>query len=438
MLNDSDNTTLTVTKSGSPMGRYLRRYWIPILLDIEVPHEGWSRPVRVGVMGEQLIAFRSSDGQVGLLDEFCAHRRASLFYGRNEGDGLRCSYHGWKYDCAGQCIEMPSEPEVSRFKEKIQLKSYSTVDVGGVIWAYMGPKDRQPLPPELEWMRVPASHRFVSKRIQQSNWMQAMEGGIDSSHISFLHRAELLGQADDPTHSGSSGSSAAAFDTRPKFEVVTTDYGALIGARRDADDDHYYWRITQWIMPWFTMIPPTGGEPLLNGHAWVPIDDQTCMAWSITWHPARALTSDEREQLASGKGIHTELMPGSFHPVGSLENDFLLDPELQRTGRSYSGIPGVAMQDAAMQESMGRIVDRSLERLGTSDAAIIMARQRLLEQARLSSDEERGPQTKDLPALDPATHRVRSAAVVLPRDVPFHEGAAEALVSDLSKPFAYV
>src|SRR5437867_4202726 len=194
MLGPEDNALLTQSGPGTPMGGLMRRYWVPFLLSSELPEPDCS-PVRVTLLGERLVAYRDTDGRVGLLDVHCAHRGASLFFGRNEESGLRCVYHGWKYDLEGRCIDMPNEapesnpstPLRTSFKEKIHLKAYPCRERGGMVWTYMGPRELMPGLPELEWAVVPEGQSFASKRLQECNWLQAMEGGIDSSHISFLH-----------------------------------------------------------------------------------------------------------------------------------------------------------------------------------------------------------------------------------------------------------
>ncbi|CAL9355901.1 Rieske 2Fe-2S domain-containing protein [Streptomyces cellulosae] len=418
MLTPEQNERLVRTDRGTEMGTLLRRYWIPALLAEEIP-EPDCPPVRVTLMGENLIAFRDTQGRIGLLDEFCSHRTASLFFGRNEECGLRCAYHGWKYDVEGNCVDMPSEPPASRFHEKIKQTAYPCVELGGVIWTYMGPPELKPELPELEWATLPPENVFVSKRLQESNFMQAMEGGIDSSHVSFAHRFNM---DDDPMHAGTPGIEYLKADTRPKFEVIESDGGLLIGARREADEENYYWRITQWIMPWYTIIPPFGTHNPLGGHAWVPIDDETCWAWSINYHPTRPLREDELDAMRRGEGIHAKYLPGTYRTAANKTNDYLIDRQAQKDKRSFSGVEGIAAQDFSLQESMGPIVDRTKERLGTSDAAIILARRRLLAAAETAAKDE------PLPGDRAEHHRVRSASVLLPRSVPFQEGAKDALV----------
>jgi phenylpropionate dioxygenase-like ring-hydroxylating dioxygenase large terminal subunit len=410
------NVFLTRTGPGTPMGELFRCYWLPALLACELPAADCP-PVRVKLLSERLIAFRDSQDRLGLIDEFCAHRGVSLWFGRNEEGGLRCAYHGWKYDVSGQCIEIPSEPDNPQLCRRMKLKSYPLVERGGVLWTYMGPPEQQPSLPEHEWATVPAAQRHVSKRWQECNYLQAMEGGIDSSHVSFLHRHNIR---TDPMFRGAKANEYNLRDLRPHFEVVESPGGLYIGARRNAEDGKHYWRITQWVMPSFTLIPPRGDHPI-GGHSWVPIDDENCWAWSTNHHATRPLTGEEREALEAGKGIHTPLIPGTFRPVANRDNDYLMDRQAQREGRSFSGVEGFAMQDASVQESMGPIQDRTRENLVPTDQGIVMARRRLIAAAQALAQGVRPPGTE-------ARHqRVRSVSVVLEKDLNFAEAAAEHL-----------
>ena len=267
------------------------------------------------------------------MDEFCAHRGVSLWFARNEECGLRCPYHGWKYDVTGQCIDVPSEPEASGFANKIKLKSYPLVERGGVLWTYMGaPGGGSRRCPNGSSSRCPPAQTFTSKRIQESNWLQAMEGGIDSSHVSFLHRGDLNS---DPLFKGAKGNQYNLNDSRPVFEVVESPGGLYIGARRNAEDGKYYWRITQWVMPSFTMIAPRGNHSV-HGHFWIPIDDETCWAWSFDYHPVRELTAAEVAAMRDGKGIHVRYEPGGYRPLANKDNDYLIDRAAQKAGRTSS------------------------------------------------------------------------------------------------------
>lgn len=418
MLKKADNDFVTQTGPDTPMGRLFRRHWLPALLAEELPGNDCP-PVRVKLLSERMVAFRDSQGKLGLIDEFCAHRGVSLWFGRNEDCGLRCPYHGWKFDTTGQCTEIPSEPEHSRFPSKVKLKSYPLVERGGVLWAYMGPPELQPPLPEWEFATVPAKQSFSSKRLQECNWLQALEGGIDSSHVSWLHRGNLN---TDPLFKGARGNQYNLGDSRPVFEVVESPGGLYIGARRNAENGHYYWRITQWVMPSFTMIAPRGNHSV-HGHFWIPIDDDNCWSWSFDYHPIRELTPAEVDAMRNGKGIHVTYVPGTFRPAANKDNDYLMDREAQRRGDTYSGVEGIAMQDASLQESMGPIVDRSKETLVSTDTGIIMCRQRLIRAAKALAEAGTTP-----PGVDPEHQRVRSAAVILPPDVPYEDGAREALI----------
>jgi phthalate 4,5-dioxygenase len=428
VLRKEQNELVTRTGTGTPMGQLFRSYWIPALLAEELP-ENECPPVRVKLLSERLLAFRDTAGKYGLIDEFCAHRGVSLWFGRNEENGLRCPYHGWKYNTEGQCIDVPSEAPESGFCQKIKLKSYPLLKRGPVLWAYMGPPEKQPPLPEWEFAMVPESHSFMSKRFQESNWLQALEGGIDSSHVSFLHSGDL---ESDPLFKGAKGNVYNLGDTRPVFEVVESEGGLLIGARRNAEEGRYYWRITPWVMPSFTMVPPRGDHPV-HGHFWIPIDDENCWAWSFDYHAARPLTEAERNAMREGKGIHAATIPGTFIPTANKTNDYLMDREAQKAGRTYSGVEGFAIQDSSLQERMGPIIDRTKENLVSTDNGIIMARHRLMRAAKALADKGVMP-----PGVEPAHHHVRSASIVLPPELPFKEGAKEALTVRKNVPHASV
>jgi len=416
MLTQEQNEQLTRTDRGTLMGDLFRRYWIPALHAWEIAEPDCA-PVRVQIMGEKLVAFRDSEGRIGVIDEFCAHRSVSLWFGRNEECGLRCPYHGWKYDVNGQCVDLPSEPEESGMRKGIKLKSYPAIERGDVVWIYMGPPELKPAPPELEWVTVSPERRFLSKRLQETNYLQAIEGGIDSSHVSFLHSGEL---ETDPLFKGSKGNQYNLEDRMPVFEVVDFEGGLLIGARRKADHGKFYWRITPWVMPWFTIIPPRAGHPL-GAHAWVPIDDEHCWAWSINYHPNRRLSAAEVKAMKEGAGIHVKYVPGTFVPLANKSNDYLIDRSSQKRGRSYSGVEGIAMQDASLQESMGPVQDRTREHLCMTDKGIVGTRSRLLRAAKAARE------GKSVPGLDPASQRVRSCAIELPVGQHYKEGAKHGL-----------
>jgi phthalate 4,5-dioxygenase oxygenase subunit len=417
MLVKEQNEILTQTGAGTPMGQLFRSYWIPALLASELA-EPDGPPVRVQLLSEKLIAFRDTQGRLGLIEEFCAHRRVSLWFGRNEENGLRCPYHGWKFDVTGQCVDIPSEPPGSTHCQRIRMVNYPLVEKGGVLWTYMGPPDRKPPLPEWEFATVADSHRFVSKRWQECNWLQALEGGIDSSHVSFLHRGDL---ETDPTFKGAKGNKYNMNDLMPVFDVVESPGGLYIGARRNAENGNFYWRITQWVMPAFTMIPPRGDHPV-HGHFFIPMDDENCWTWSFDYRVKSPLEPELVQQMREGAGIHTVVDPKTFRPLANKDNDYLIDRAAQKRGRTYSGVAGFAIQDSSLQESMGPIIDRSKENLVATDKGIVMARRRLMRAAKALLDSGTAP-----PGVDPAHTRVRSASVVLPPDKPFAEAVGDAL-----------
>lgn len=397
MLDEESNRLLTEAHAGSALGDQLQRYWIPAALPEDLPHPE-APPIRLELLGKSLVAFRSRSDGFGLLEAQCAHRGASLYFGRCEEDGLRCAYHGWKYDTTGKCIEMPSEPPQSRFKERIQLESYPFVERGGVLWAYLGEGSPPPLP-DFEWMTLADSHRFVSRRIQDTNFVQALEGGIDASHVSVLHSDARLWNRLPATREMDMA------QTSPRFYVRSTEYGLVVAAERVREDGRRYIRITQYIMPWYTLIAPFSNG-FVGAHAFVPMDDERTVVWSIEYRLDRTISAEEVADFRRDGGIHAEVLPGTLMPIRNAANDYLVDRTAQRLG-SVSGIRGIANQDAAMQESMGPVADRPREHLGSSDVGIVMARRRLLELAAA------GRSLAILPGVDPAAHQVCSAVLLL-------------------------
>jgi phenylpropionate dioxygenase-like ring-hydroxylating dioxygenase large terminal subunit len=321
---------------------------------------------------------------------------------------------------------MPNEPAESDFKHKVKAVAYPTLDRGGVVWAYLGSRPAPRLP-ELEWTRVPESHRCVTKRIQVCNYLQNVEGEVDSSHVSFLHSKEKGNAASAGLESQAAITPLPDYmarDRAPRFFVLPTEYGVLIGARRDAESDSYYWRMTQFLMPSYTMIPSPVGSPVSFTGA-TPMDDSTMMGFTVTWHPDRPLTASEIAQITSWTGVHTEVDPKTFMPLRNRDNDYLIDRDLQRSRRSYTGIRGIREEDLAVQESMGPVCDRTTEHLGSADLAVIAMRRRMLEAVHALA--ERGEVPYE--AQNPDAYRVRSAALVLSRAVEWHTGAASALLA---------
>jgi phthalate 4,5-dioxygenase len=430
MLSREDNELITRTGPGTAMGDLIRRYWIPVVLSGELEPGG--RVKRVQLLGERLVAYRTPAGTPGLIGEVCPHRGASLYFGRVETTGMRCVYHGWRFGLDGQCLEMPNEPPESGFATKVCHTAYACAEHGGVIWTYMGP-GHAPALPDLEWTLVPRAHVFASKRVQDCNWFQAMEGGIDSSHINFLHApldatdAALARELDRASFGV--GAAVLSGDRAPRFEVVDTDYGVLIGARRTQADGRWLWRVTQFLVPFYTMPPTDLDERIVQSHIWVPMDDTHVVNWMVTWHPERPLTPEEIAVHVAGKGSHVcDYAPPTSEPYGDIrtaagrDNDYFMDWDVHRT-RMFCGIPGFGVQDQAIQESQGPIVDRTRERLGTSDTAIIQVRKRLLIAARALREAGERP-----PGLGAASFLVRSASALLPAGASWVEGAQARIV----------
>jgi phenylpropionate dioxygenase-like ring-hydroxylating dioxygenase large terminal subunit len=383
MLKREENELITRVGPGTPMGNTMRRYWMPALLSSELPNPD-SDPVRVRLLGEDLIAFRDTNGAVGLIQNNCPHRGASLFFARNEEAGIRCVYHGWKFDVSGQCIDMPNEPAESDFKTKVRATAYPTTEKAGLVWAYLGPAEKQPVLPDLEWMRAPEGHSHVSKTYQECNYLQAMEGGLDTSHSSFLHR--------NLTPEGLSNPRVRS--TAPRLEVLNTDYGYMYASIRHLPDDRQnFVRIYHYIMPFYQLR--AGGSPKTlgntDGHMWVPIDDTTC--WTYNFHFSHtepvAYEQWQRYEHQMGRGLAEDFIPGTFKLKANATNDYFLSRERQKTV-NFTGIEGTNTQDFAVQESMGPIYDRTQEHLGSADTAIIQMR-RLLLQAVQDVQEGRDP-----------------------------------------------
>jgi nitrite reductase/ring-hydroxylating ferredoxin subunit len=413
MLSREDNELLCRVGPGTPMGALMRQYWVPAALSTELP-EPDGPPLRVRLLGEDLIGFRTTSGAVGLIQNNCPHRGMSLFYGRNEEEGLRCVYHGWKFDVAGRCVDMPSEPAESDFRRKVRARAYPCLERGGLVWAYLGPRETPPPLPELEPNMVPEGGIQVYQR--QCNWMQALEGDIDTGHTVFLH----LGSVEPEDTPAGSWSRHAVGKRALTYEVVDTDAGVMYGACRPAEPDTYYWRIANFLFPFWAMVP-TGVLGLeIRARAWVPMDDEHTLAISIGRLPRGA------SKVGRGSVGPVETLPnttdwyGRFRAVGNANNDYLIDRREQKT-TSYTGIPSIFLQDQAATESMGPIYDRTQERLGTSDAMIIRTRKRLIDAAKALRDRGEVPPGVD----EPGVYAVRSGGVVLPRTAHWIEATSE-------------
>jgi phenylpropionate dioxygenase-like ring-hydroxylating dioxygenase large terminal subunit len=446
MLTKEDNELLCRVGPGTAMGRLIREYWIPALLSTELPEPN-GPPERVRLLGEDLVAFRDTQGRVGILAHSCPHRGASLFFGRNEEDGLRCVYHGWKYDVAGRCVDMPNEPHpIADFELRnaestpvdssirnphsaIKAVAYPCRERGGVVWTYMGPRAEPPPLPDLEPNMLRDGEYQVGKVLRECNWFQGLEGEIDTSHFGFLH----LGAVSPENAIPGSFDYYTVKDKAPLYNTLDTDFGTSYGAYRPADEGTYYWRIAHFLFPVFTMIPPgpLGRQVLVR--AWVPLDDEHVMFWTMGARQTRAPAPTEETRTTSaglqfpGTSTGFNYLPntsdwlGKWRLVPNRENDYLIDREAQRKMEIYTGVDGVHTQDQMITESMGPIADRTIENLVSSDAMVIRTRLRALNAAKALRDHGTTP-----PGVDnPEVYRVRSGSVVLPREADWLEATEE-------------
>jgi len=396
MLSQEDNELLCRVGKGTPMGELLRRFWLPALLSAELA-EPDGHPKRLRIMGEDLLAFRDSRGQVGIVEAYCPHKLAPLFFGRNEECGIRCVYHGWKFDTRGNCVDIPNLPataNVQALRERARIVAYPVREAAGLVWVYMGPGEVMPPLPGFEWLGVAPEQVQVARWLQRSNWAQGMEGEIDTSHVSFLHRT--LSGPQSPTLP------AAMWDGAPTITLKETDYGFIYGARRESEaPGQYYWRVTQWFLPMFSMIPndPADRYPR-GGRAWVPVDDDHVTIFTYSYRHDGPLTEEHRAMFKSGVGFPPPIAEGTFTlpdgyvmdtflPQATRENDYLVDRRRQKSV-SYAAVTAITDQDRSLQENMrsqpgfgpGRRVDRSREMLVPSDLPVVTARRMLLKQAK--------------------------------------------------------
>jgi nitrite reductase/ring-hydroxylating ferredoxin subunit len=410
MLSQKDNEAVTQVGPGTLMGDLMRQYWIPALMSTEVPAPD-SPPERLRLLGEDLIGFRTTSGAVGIIQNACPHRGASLFFGRNEEDGLRCVYHGWKFDVTGACVDMPSEPAESNFKTKVRATAYPTQERNGIVWVYMGPREVPPPLPMIEPNLVEGAS--VQKFLRDCSWLQGFEGDLDTTHISFLHFGAYKAEDMEPK----SMDYYTLKRKDPKMTVKNTPWGATYGSHRPAEEDTTYWRIAQYLYPFYSM-PPTGTlgdrRAIL---AIVPVDDTHMMRWQISLRNNRggirgAIAPAYETHPQYGYLPETSGFLGKWRMVQNRHNDYLLDRDFQKDG-SYTGIKGIGIQDEAVTESMGPIVDRTQEHLGTSDLMVIRLRQLLLQAARRLREHGEVP-----PAVDnPEVYAVQSGGVILPNHI---------------------
>jgi phenylpropionate dioxygenase-like ring-hydroxylating dioxygenase large terminal subunit len=384
----ADTQELAYVGPGTLMGNFMREYWLPMGMSTELKADG--NPMRIKLLGEKLIAFRDSSGRVGVLDHHCPHRRASLFLGRNEEDGLRCIYHGWKFDVDGNCLDLPSV--VSRhddFKAKVKAKAYPVRERNGLIWVYMGPREELPPLPWLE-SNITAEEEFDLVFIQRDcNWLQTMEGDIDSSHLGFLHYGAMKPDNIPEGHP----QQYTASGTQPDYRVRNASWGTSYGSFRLVQVDGQektYWRFSNYLFPFYTQY--AGGQfgPYNELRIAVPLDDEHTMTIWIRQRnrPRGALVPLKDGTLLPGGKPEPDYLPnstdwlGRWRLVANESNDWMIDRDMQRSGLSFSGIDNINLQDQAVAESMDAITQHHLELLGPGDLMISRTRRRILQAAR--------------------------------------------------------
>ena len=378
MLTAAENETLCRVEGDAPMGRLMRRHWVPALLSEQVADPD-GKPVRVTLFGEKLVAFRDSEGRLGVLGEFCAHRKASLAFGRNENCGLRCLYHGWKFDVEGNVVDMPSEPKESSFADRVKQKAYPVREGGGFIWVYMGPAEKMPEFESPPWAPTADAKVSVVRIELPCNWAQIMEGQIDSAHSSSLHSSDMRPARSNTAQATGADWTRPSTDKNPRIQVQVTNYGMRYAAVRRPimnAQTHDYVRITTFVAPFTALIPPNSSYNIAS--VITPKDDSSSYFNFIAWGYADTVVDQDawREFCVVKPGIDVD---ADFAPMlRHASNDYLQDRVAMKQG-SFTGLPGIPNQDIAMWESMGPIADRTSERLGASDIAVIQFRRIMLD-----------------------------------------------------------
>ena len=382
MLSVKDNEMLTQIGPGTPMGGLFRRFWLPALLSSELP-EPDGEPVRLKLLGEELITYRDTEGRVGCIDAYCPHRGAPMFFGRNEESGLRCIYHGWKFNVNGDCVHMPNCVEGDSYREKIKITAYPAIEGGGLIWIFMGPKEKTPPPPGFDWFSNPSSWTHAAKYIYHSNYMQAIEGDFDPSHGAFLH-STLDGNVSNPANKFT-GITSRPVGTSPEYvppEPEPVEYACGVGTtRRRGSTTSNGGPGVSWLMPCFDPVglASSGTYPL---NIKVPADDEHTIYFRIRWNPEAPLTEQQIWDLRIGGLINPPQEPGTFLYKDNIFNDYNID-RIKQKQFTFSGMSMTAVQDTALQENQwGPISNRWKEHLVSTDKIIIRVRQRLLDTAR--------------------------------------------------------
>jgi phthalate 4,5-dioxygenase len=380
MMTAEDNDLLCRVEGDAPMGQIMRRHWLPACLSEEVS-EPDGAPVRTRLLGEDLVIFRDSRGRLGALGEHCPHRRASLAFGRNEDCGLRCLYHGWKFDVDGNVVDMACEPDGGKqMRDHLKHKAYAVREGGGFVWVWMGPKDEMREFEAPAWAPTPDTRISIVKIHTACNWAQVLEGSIDSAHSSSLHSTNMPAMQVDGAKATETAWPRPSTDKAPRIQFQLTNYGFRYAAIRkpilNPENDAYF-RITVFIAPFAVLIPPNDQYKLAQ--MLIPIDDVNTMFYWIAWHETKGIAQDAwRKFCAAEVGVDLDR---SYRKIRTLDNWFLQDHAAMKRG-DFTGIKGIPAQDMAMWESMGPIADRTHDYLGASDGAVIQFRRQMIAAAK--------------------------------------------------------
>jgi phthalate 4,5-dioxygenase oxygenase subunit len=414
MISHEQNEMLSRIGRGTVMGDFLREFWTPACLSSELKADG--DPMRLMLFGEKLIAFRDTQGRVGVFDHRCPHRCASLFFGRNEEGGIRCAYHGWKFDVEGKCLDQPNLPDKNKYPAGTEAFAYKVIERAGLIFVYMGKREAPPFP-ELEALVGEYNEDTIALSQRDCNWLQALEGDVDTSHSGFLHTGGIDGEAIEETNVAR----YTIINKAPQINVSDTPYGTIYSASRDAAPGEEHHRFACFVFPFFVTYP--GGSTLKDSvtlNAWVPIDDYNTMIFNIDRLRGRqgsVALKYKDGTVVDGQARPLEYLPrtndwqGRWRAAMNSGNDYGIDRDWQRNG-SFTGIRGVPLQDQAIQETMDPIVDRTMEHLASSDRMVMITRRRLLDAAIAFREKGELPEVRDTPSL---AHGTAGGDIVAPK-----------------------
>jgi phthalate 4,5-dioxygenase oxygenase subunit len=403
MITAAENEALVRVGRGTQMGDFMRQFWLPACRSSELVKDG--TPLRLKLLDEKLIAFRDTAGRVGIMDHRCPHRCASLFFGRNAQHGIRCVYHGWKFDVEGNCLDQPNLLDKNKYPAGTKAIAYKTAEFGGLVYVYMGEQQSSPPPlPQIEVLLQEPNDGNIALFQRDCNWLQALEGDIDTSHLAFLHAGCVDPDRMDPndTHT------YLVKNKSPEIGASIMPYGTMYAASRAAMEGFDHHRFAHFIFPFWVCYPSDRFERNMSVNAWVPIDDENTMVFNVD--AQRAAGKQKQMSYADGTVVPGLARPmdylpntggwtGRWRPVRNHHNDYLIDREAQRRGESYSGLVGIPLQDQMVQEGMGPIVDRTMEHLGASDRMVMITRKALLDALRDRREEGVLPRVVTEPEL---------------------------------------